>query len=198
MIRSFLLAVLLSQSNQQQSQYFASKILEQVSQGLIASNNIQTIAAIATGNGVQVSSICNWPDGAHGVRLDYGQSNWRCVWARGNPEQPYENSWAAGNLDLNQYIQIGFTQPRVVHRIRTQGKNEGQQWVTYYKVSYSLNGIDWINYDNGREIKGNVDQRTIVTQDLNPFIARAIRIQPTQWYSFIGMRAEVYYYDYLY
>ncbi len=47
---------------------------------------------------------------------------------------------------------------------------------------YTMDGINWEYADNGKEYKANYDLNTVVRNQIsNPFMARAVRIKPTQW-----------------
>ena len=59
---------------------------------------------------------------------------------------------------------------------------------------HSVDGINWIYVEEGKEYLANRDQNTIVlNQFKEPFIARTVRICPTQWHDFIALRFEVYF-----
>ena len=49
-------------------------------------------------------------------------------------------SWSPRLLDLGQWIQVDLGKIAAITKIATQGGGEAAQWVTEYKVSYSLDG----------------------------------------------------------
>ena len=55
-------------------------------------------------------------------------------------------AWAAGQNDQNQWIQVDLGEQKIVTKIATQGRNNHEQWVTSYVVSYSLNGQTFNQY----------------------------------------------------
>ena len=55
-------------------------------------------------------------------------------------------AWAAGQNDQNQWIQVDLGEQKIVTKIATQGRNNYDQWVTSYVVSYSLNGQTFNQY----------------------------------------------------
>ena len=57
-----------------------------------------------------------------------------------------QGSWAATDKNLCQYIQARFDQAMKITAIQTQGRNGYDQWVSQYKVSYSLDGKEWSMY----------------------------------------------------
>ena len=110
----------------------------------------------------------------------------------GTPAQVYE-SWKAGIHDTNQWFQVSFFTPKDVTAIATQGRPGAGQWVTTYRILYTMDGITWLSYDYDRAFIANKDDSSIVTNQLRtPLRARAIRINPLTWNSYISMSAEVY------
>ena len=71
-----------------------------------------------------------------------------------------------------------------------------QQWVTSFKVSYTLNGKYWLNVENGRVFDGNHDQNQKIRVTFeDPVYARVIRIHPITWKNGIGLRFDAIYID---
>jgi hypothetical protein len=106
----------------------------------------------------------------------------------------FASSWVADVQDLNQYIQIGVGEPHRWYSVKTQGRYGSDQHVINYIVQHTMNGRDWVEADNGRIFDGNTDSNTVVENRFNqPFMARAIRICPTAWRSYIAMRVEAVY-----
>ena len=54
-------------------------------------------------------------------------------------------AWCAGNNDDKQYLQVDLGRILTVARVATQGHPDNLQWVTSYKVAYSMDGIFWRN-----------------------------------------------------
>ena len=52
-------------------------------------------------------------------------------------------AWSARSNDVNQWIQVDFGALKSVSGIVLQGRSEADQWVTKYKVQYSIDGITW-------------------------------------------------------
>ena len=55
-------------------------------------------------------------------------------------------SWAAGANDGKQWLQIDFGELVLVTKVATQGRQDADQWVTKYTLSYSLDGMHWAEY----------------------------------------------------
>ncbi|XP_078345359.1 neuropilin-1a-like [Oculina patagonica] len=107
--------------------------------------------------------------------------------------------WSVGVVTNNEWLQIdlGCGKPTVT-RIATQGLENGDEWVTEYKLDY---GNDEVNFQYYREqgqivdkvFTGNTDRNTVVSHDLNPPItARYIRFRPEYQIRWIAMRVELY------
>jgi RHS repeat-associated protein len=105
-------------------------------------------------------------------------------------DQSGSANWSAGTNNANQYLQIDLGVVKSVDGIATQGRFNTDQWVTSYKVAYSVDGANWT--DLAQSFTGNTDRNTVV-QNLfsSPIAARFVRIKPVSWYSHISMRAEV-------
>ena len=60
-------------------------------------------------------------------------------------------SWSARTRNHKQYLQIYLGIPRRVRGVATQGRQDANQWVKSYSVSYSLKGNRFVPYkENGR------------------------------------------------
>ena len=67
-----------------------------------------------------------------------------------NRVQPsgYSGAWCALTLDTNQWIQIDLGRLTTFTKVATQGRQDGDQWVTSYAVSYSLISPYWVYHMN--------------------------------------------------
>ena len=54
--------------------------------------------------------------------------------------------WAALNNDVNQWLQIKFSQIFQISGVATQGRADDAQWVKTYKLEYSTDGSSWSYY----------------------------------------------------
>ena len=55
-------------------------------------------------------------------------------------------SWAAKKNDVNQWLKIDLGTPTTVTKVATQGRQDADQWITSYTLSYSLAGSFWVKY----------------------------------------------------
>ena len=53
-------------------------------------------------------------------------------------------AWSAKRNDRNQWIQVTFPEVTKVTKVGIQGRYDYNQWVTKFKVSYSLDGINFV------------------------------------------------------
>ncbi|KAK3750262.1 hypothetical protein QZH41_006599 [Actinostola sp. cb2023] len=59
--------------------------------------------------------------------------------------------------------------------IATQGRTNANQWVTKYKLQYSLDGKSFNNYEGGKVFAANRDRNSVVKHDIQtPIIARSL------------------------
>ena len=70
-------------------------------------------------------------------------------------------AWAAGQNDQYQWIQVDLGEQKIVTKIATQGRNNYDQWVTSYGVSYSLNGQTFNQYQVNTTDKVRYNQLTV-------------------------------------
>ncbi|KAL9955598.1 hypothetical protein ACROYT_G036941 [Oculina patagonica] len=105
-------------------------------------------------------------------------------------------SWIAQKNDKFQYLQVDFGDWRKVTRVAIQGRQDADQWVKSFSLSYGYDPVFFEYYqedDQKKVFSGNNDRYTPVSHDLkNPIITRYIRIHPEEWQSYISMRAEFY------
>ncbi|XP_048583948.1 uncharacterized protein LOC125563127 [Nematostella vectensis] len=108
---------------------------------------------------------------------------------------PVHSVWLA-NSNYNQWLQIDLSSVTIVTSVSTQGRDNNDQWVKNYTLSYSYSEEHWTTYAiNGihKIFDGNTDRATIVTHNLLPAIeARFVRFQPKAFNGRIAMRTELY------
>ena len=60
-------------------------------------------------------------------------------------------AWCVKTNNNNQWLQIDLGNPTTVTKVATQGRQDANQWVTSYSLSYSLTGSYWVQYT----VRGN-------------------------------------------
>ena len=78
---------------------------------------------------------------------------------------------SAGN-----WIQVSATEPKLWNSVIIQGRGDTDYRVTGFKVSYTLDGFTWLDYENGKVFSGAIDRTTKVRHNLEPFYALTLRL----------------------
>lgn len=55
-------------------------------------------------------------------------------------------AWSARVLDTHQWLEVDFGNLTTVSVIATQGRQDVNQWITEYRVSYSFDGLLYAAY----------------------------------------------------
>ncbi|XP_035696734.1 uncharacterized protein LOC118430131 [Branchiostoma floridae] len=106
-------------------------------------------------------------------------------------------SWASGQTDGNQWLQVDLGRMRTIAGVITQGRNGVAQWVTSYKLQHGVyeNHLTTIvDLSNGLDkiFPANDDSGTKVTNVLDEMITtRYVRFRPLTWHGWIAMRVEI-------
>ena len=90
----------------------------------------------ALGAGSQYSASSEW-NGAHGA------NNARLHHQAGGGKT---GAWSSRHNSPDQWLQINFRKVAKVTRVATQGRTDRSQWVTTYRLAYSLDGIFYQHY----------------------------------------------------
>ena len=64
-------------------------------------------------------------------------------------------SWSANRLDVYQYLQVNFGAWTKISRVATQGRNDADQWVKSFSLSYGYDSVFFRIYkeDNKKKVK---------------------------------------------
>eukprot|EP01017_Pseudomicrothorax_dubius_P023571 TRINITY_DN25154_c0_g1_i1.p1 TRINITY_DN25154_c0_g1~~TRINITY_DN25154_c0_g1_i1.p1 ORF type:complete len:137 (-),score=10.37 TRINITY_DN25154_c0_g1_i1:109-519(-) len=112
----------------------------------------------------------------------------------GNASTDWIGGWCPSVLDTNQWIEFRSDTVREWVAIDTQGRNDGDQWVTGFKVFSSLDGVIWKAVENGRIFPGNTDRNTVLrTTFAEPVYGNVLRINPVTWNNWFCLRIEAYF-----
>ncbi|KYR00330.1 discoidin II [Tieghemostelium lacteum] len=122
---------------------------------------------------------------------DHGGKN--CVLNFNNNSKSVANAWCASENNKNQWIMFGSPLVREFTHFSIQGRGDLAQWVTSFYIKYTLDNMNWLDF-NGRQIlTANTDQNTVVTYAFNtPIVARSIAIHAETWSTHISLRCELY------
>ena len=55
-------------------------------------------------------------------------------------------AWTAKTNNGKQWLQIDFGELVRVTKVATQGRQDQNQWVTKFALSYSVDGMHWVEY----------------------------------------------------
>ena len=62
-------------------------------------------------------------------------------------------SWAAGANNLNQWFEVDFGGWRKITAVETQGRQDSNQWVKTYSLSFSYEGVFYETVNNEHGLK---------------------------------------------
>ena len=104
-------------------------------------------------------------------------------------------AWCSAEYhDLSEYIQIIENQTVTWKAIETQGRLNADQWVEEYKLKYSVDGVNWVDYESGKAFEANHDRNTRVVNYLDPPVAaKGLRLHPIAFNNWMSMRLEAYF-----
>ena len=87
----------------------------------------------------------------------------------------YVGAWCARHNNHHQWLKVDFRRPMKIKKILTQGRQDTNQWVTRYQVTYSQDGTHWTMY----RFKSNDKVHThssMYNEKNNKYFSR-----PTEW-----------------
>ncbi|KAJ7390433.1 EGF-like repeat and discoidin I-like domain-containing protein 3 [Desmophyllum pertusum] len=62
-------------------------------------------------------------------------------------------SWAAGANNVNQWFQVDMGSWTKISAVSTQGRQDSNQWVKSYSLSFSYDGVFWETVNNELGLK---------------------------------------------
>merc|ERR1711988_83994 len=99
-------------------------------------------------------------------------------------------AWSPASNTAGEYLQFELPSAVYLTGLTTQGRDNYDQWVTSYQVSYSTSGDQYEYVDEGDYFSANSDRSTKVTHTFqNPIFAKYVRIIVKAWSGHISMRA---------
>ncbi|EGC31439.1 hypothetical protein DICPUDRAFT_156718 [Dictyostelium purpureum] len=129
------------------------------------------------------------------LNADHGAKNSVLNFMNSQDKSRFDGSeaWCASTNDPGQFLIAGSLVISEFVAIITQGRGDADQWVTSYKLRYSLDNVTWFDYNNGQVFNGNTDQYSIVVHVFpQPFRARSVSIHPVTYHNHIALRWELY------
>ncbi|EDO44994.1 predicted protein, partial [Nematostella vectensis] len=102
-----------------------------------------------------------------------------------------EGAWSASSDSKDHFLQIDLGAVYDVTSVATQGDGDRGDYVTAYKLKYSLDGVFFFSLF--QVFEGNKDCTSVVRRDLSPRVqAKFVRFCPVKWIQSPTMRVEVY------
>lgn len=133
--------------------------------------------------------------------IPYSHHQYSSIWS-GDPVGAWHGSgrldspqaWSAQNNDQNQWMQLTIPEGDVwVAGVATIGRDDLDQWVTSYKVSYRDDGGSWRYVQCGGSecvYTGNHDRNTESRQNFEQAVwTSVVRIHPWTWHVHVSIRA---------
>ena len=77
----------------------------------------------------------------------HGASNGRLNFKPGGGKT---GAWSALHNDVHQWLQVDLEVKTEVSGIKIQGRQDADQWVTNFTISYSSNGTTYTSYQNSK------------------------------------------------
>jgi hypothetical protein len=102
--------------------------------------------------------------------------------------------WCSNHVQSKNDAIIASPVPVRWHRIsfQSRGKNIYYGWIISLSISYTVDGINWIDYDNGAEFLACYDMFSINSIEFVPFVALAMKIIPKTFKNNMCLRLEAY------
>lgn len=100
---------------------------------------------------------CNVPLGIEDKRITNGQlsasSYYNHYLAPWHGRLNHRWSWSVRHRNNRQWLQVNFQEIYRIRGIATQGRQDANQWVKNYALSYGLNGADFAPYKERGRVK---------------------------------------------
>ncbi len=105
---------------------------------------------------------------------------------------PWLNSglgWVAQSQNTSQWITLNYDEPAFIKGVVVQGRaNNAQQWVSEAHIETSMTGGDpWTRVLSNKSLNVNTTE-DVYSEFTTPVFAKAVRVLPTVWNSYITMR----------
>ena len=94
--------------------------------------------------------------------------------------------------DQSNWVMVGSFDLMKWSQVKIQGQASSSNWVTTFKVSYTVDGESWIFYNSGQNLTANTDATTVLTVSLTAFNAIAVRVHPVTWNTATCLRLELF------
>ncbi|XP_046438761.1 venom prothrombin activator pseutarin-C non-catalytic subunit-like isoform X1 [Daphnia pulex] len=110
--------------------------------------------------------------------------------------QSGNKAWCAKHRSVGEWILVDLGVISQVTGVMTQGREEADEWVSAYSISYSADAFKWSyvvdGYGNRRVYRGNVDASSVRYNLLDPPLqTRFVRLHVIEWRGRPSLRLEI-------
>lgn len=110
--------------------------------------------------------------------------------------QPNGRGWCAKYKTSSEWLLVDLGVAAKVTGVMTQGRGDGEEWVTSFMVSYSLDAFHWKYitdmYGNQKIFEGNVDSYSTKHTYLDePVLSRFVKFHTVNWNKHPSLRVEI-------
>lgn len=78
--------------------------------------------------------------------------------------------------------------PKLWNSVILQGRGDANHQMTKFKIQYTLDGNQWMEYENGKCLKGPPERNGKIRYNLKPFYAITVRIVTLEWTKAVCLR----------
>ena len=93
------------------------------------------------------------PNSAITASSVYGTPNRHGAWLARLNNVRNSGAWSAASNKAGQWLQIDLGEERLLTNFATQGRPSSPQWVTSYKIMFSLDSVKWEEYKENGVVK---------------------------------------------
>ncbi|XP_028416913.1 lactadherin-like [Dendronephthya gigantea] len=105
-------------------------------------------------------------------------------------------AWIALGTDMHPWLRVDFIGNVTLTAVATQGRNDADEWVTSFKLSFSMDSSNYEYYEENdvpKVFQANTDRNTTVKHYMFPAVfTRYVRLHPKTWHSACAMRTEFF------
>lgn len=147
--------------------------------------------------GLSSGSIQDWQiASSSSLNSENGKDVNVCQPKFGRLYQNGDKAWCSKHRSVGEWILVDLGVISQVSGIMTQGREQAEEWVTWYSISYSTDAFKWHFASdasgNRKVFRGNVDASTVRYNFLEqPLETRFIRLHVIEWKGRPSLRLEL-------
>ena len=78
-------------------------------------------------------------------------------------------AWIASSDDTTPWLKVDLKSNATLRVIATQGRSDADEWITSYKVSYSIDGLTFEKYEENGQVKVKLSSYLLGRESLKLF-----------------------------